>query len=129
MKNKEKYAKEILEAFSERSICSFRFKYVYGLDICPSRGRSCSQCDIKTKEWLESEYEAPRINWESVLIDAVVLIDEAIPRHFAFYNKDLDIIACWRDGRTSKTSAPGEIHYYSADRVKLEEEPEETSKN
>lgn len=56
MKNKEKYADEIIEAFG-KDTCIYRKKVILKIESCCGFG--CEACNILTKEWLEAEYVEP----------------------------------------------------------------------
>ena len=96
MKNREKFAKEIMDiacagerlAFDERanevSSCSMTHCNECAFNLC---GISCSD---KIKEWCESEYEEPEVDWSKVPVDTPILVkddkyDKWINRYFAYY--------------------------------------------
>lgn len=110
MKNKEKFAKEIVEIAVTGTSVAMRNGV---LREC--RGLCCSQCDFisggkcdeKVKEWAESEYIEPRyeIDWASVPVDTPVLIKGAVDnrRYFSKLLPD-ERLAVFRNGRTSWSS-------------------------
>lgn len=110
MKNKEKFAKEIIEiAATGTSIamCNGVLRECRGLycsqcDFCSDR-----ECDEKIKEWAESEYIEPKyeIDWASVPVDTPVLIKGAADnrRYFSRLLPD-ERLAVFRNGRTSWSS-------------------------
>lgn len=110
MKNKEKFAKEIIEIAVTGSSVAMRNGV---LREC--RGLCCSQCDFisggkcdeKVKEWAESEYVEPRYetDWASVPVDTPVLIKGAVDnrRYFSKLLQD-ERLAVFRNGRTSWSS-------------------------
>lgn len=83
--------------------------------LCSTIG--CSRCVfdevdhcIKARrEWANSEYTEPRIHWEDVPVDTPVYIQRDdkldMPRHFASYDSESDIIKVFNAGRTSFTIA------------------------
>ena len=110
MKNKEKFAKEIVEIAVTGTSVAMRDGV---LREC--RGLCCSQCDFisggkcdeKIKEWAESEYIEPRYetDWASVPVDTPVLIKGAVDnrRYFSKLLPD-ERLAVFRNGRTSWSS-------------------------
>ena len=96
MKNREKYSKEIMDIACAGSNIAFD-KETNKLTMCD--GMSCSECafysgDIacsnKVKEWCESEYVEPEVDWSKVPVDAPVLVrndesDRWCNRHFAYF--------------------------------------------
>lgn len=130
MKNKEKFAKEIIEIAATGSSIAMRDGV---LREC--RGLPCSQCDFcsdrecdeKVKEWVESEYVEPKyeIDWASVPIDTPVFIKGAVDnrRYFSRLLPD-GMLAMFRNGRTSWSSQgiAQEVALYKSDVVLAREE-------
>ena len=130
MKNKEKFAKEIIEIAVAGSSIAMRDGV---LREC--RGLCCSQCDFvsggmcdkKVKEWAESEYVEPKyeIDWASVPIDTPVFIKGAVDnrRYFSRLLPD-GMLAMFRNGRTSWSSQgiAQEVALYKSDVVLAREE-------
>lgn len=108
MKNKEKFAKEIIEiAATGTSIamCNGVLRECRGLycsqcDFCSDR-----ECDEKIKEWAESEYIEYETDWSKVPVDTPVLIKGAMDnrKYFSRLLPD-ERLAVFRDGRTSWSS-------------------------
>lgn len=110
MKNKEKFAKEIIEIAVAGSSIAMRdgvLQECHGLpcsqcDFCSDR-----ECDEKVKEWAESEYVEPKyeIDWASVPVDTPVLIKGAVDdrRYFSRLLPD-GRLAVFPEGRTSWSS-------------------------
>ena len=111
MKNKEKFAKEIVEI-----ACSGNKLALYNGEICVCKSLMCSECefynggvacDSKRKAWAESEYVEPKyeIDWASVPVDTPVLIKGAVDnrRYFSRLLPD-ERLAVFRNGRTSWSS-------------------------
>ena len=107
MLNKEKYAKEIIDIACSGSSIGMRNGV---LCACNSIG-DCIYCDfygnkticgIAIKEWANSEYKEPEIDWSKVPVDTPILITYScytLKRHFAkYYNKT---IYFYPDGTTS----------------------------
>ena len=81
----------------------------------------CSECEIKTKEWLNAPYEEPKveIDWEKVPENTPVYIsdynehptDTSLHRHFSAYFKDsVCPFEVWAEGKTSFTTV--EVNSY-----------------
>ena len=111
MKNKEKYAKEILDiACSDSRLAFDKTKN----KVVPCSGILCSDClfynhccDKAIKEWCESEYVEPPVDWSKVSVDTPILVRDSefdgwSQRHFAKY--DNGTVYAWSDGRTSWTA-------------------------
>lgn len=111
MKNKEKFAKEIIEI-----ACSGSKLALCNGEICVCKSLMCSECefynvgvpcDSKCKAWAESEYVEPKyeIDWASVPVDTPVLIKGAVDnrRYFSRLLPD-ERLAVFRNGRTSWSS-------------------------
>lgn len=115
MTNKEKYAEQILDI-----ACS---GYCIALDKKTMKPISCndnipcedcyfgvdvsSNCRNACKEWCESEYVEPQIDWSKVPVDTPILVrdgkdDEWMHRHFAKFEDDY--VYAWDDGQTSWSS-------------------------
>ena len=107
MLNKEKYAKEIVDIACSGSSIGMRNGV---LCACNSIG-DCIYCDfygnkticgIAIKDWANSEYKEPEIDWNKVPVDTPILITYScytLKRHFAkYYNKT---IYFYPDGTTS----------------------------
>ena len=65
-------------------------------------------CVDMRKRWANKEYAEPRIHWEDVPVDTPVYIctkngNPRIPRYFAKYDAESDIIKVFDCGRTSFT--------------------------
>lgn len=101
MKNREKYAEEIIEAT------------VFG--TCPETrniagiacgGNTCGACREKYAAWLEAEYVEPQIDWREVEIDTPIFVscdgEKWEKAHFASYIDGC--LNAWYDGRTSFTA-------------------------
>ncbi len=119
MKNKEKFAKEIIEIAATGSSIAMRDGV---LREC--RGLPCSQCDFcsdrecdeKVKEWAESEYVEYETDWSKVPIDTPVLLkDNADNKRYFYKTLSYGALALFLNGRTSWSSIAeaGVIRYYS----------------
>lgn len=90
---------------------------------CYLRLKKGSRCDDACKEWCESEYEEPPIDWSKVPVDTPILVkdshdDEWLHRHFAKFEDG--VVYAWDDGKTSwSLSSLGKVDWKYA---KLAEE-------
>lgn len=121
MKNKEKFAKEIIEiAATGTSIamCNGVLRECRGLycsqcDFCSDR-----ECDEKIKEWAESEYIEYETNWSKVPVDTPVLLkdkDNVDNKRYFYKTLSEGTLALFISGRTSWSSIAeaGVIKYCS----------------
>ena len=99
MKNKEKYIDDIIEIMKDpKKECSFRAKRMFRSEDgnCPNpKEMLCYECDVKFYQWLEEEYEPPKVNWKLVPMDTIIEVrdDEHlswVKRTFVFYNENSD---------------------------------------
>lgn len=105
MKNKEKFAKEIIEiAATGTSIamCNGVLRECRGLycsqcDFCSDR-----ECDEKIKEWAESEYIEYETDWSKVPVDTPVII-KGVASNRRYFSRILSDgrISTFSNGRTS----------------------------
>ena len=116
--NYEHYKDEIIKNLLIGGSCQFKKEYILKPKdrialICPC---SCSECEIKTKEWFNAPYEEPKIeiDWEKVPEDTPVYVSdtEKFPnennflRHFSeYYKGDSHPFEVWAEGKTSFTTA------------------------
>lgn len=119
MTNREKFAEQILDiACSSNKIAVDKktMKPVSCRDIqceyCYFRVKSSIGCDDTRKEWCESEYKEPPINWSKIPVDTPILVrdsknDEWLHRHFAKFEDN--VVYAWDDGRTSWSSLSDEV--------------------
>ena len=108
MKNKEKYAKEILEIACSGS--SLAFDKTTN-KVVPCSDLLCSDChfyncccDKAIKEWCESEYIEPQVDWSKVSVDTPILVrdsenEEWRNRYFAKY--EYGLVFSFINGATS----------------------------
>ena len=98
MKNKEKYIDDIIEVMKDCSKeCTFRAeKMLKSKDgICSKEIGYCDECDVRFYQWLEEEYEPPKVDWKSVPANTIIEVrdDEHlswVKRAFVFYNENSD---------------------------------------
>lgn len=110
MKNKEKFAKEIIEidaTGTSIAMCNGVLRECRGLYCSQCDFYSDRECDEKIKEWAESEYIEPKYetDWSKVPVDTPVLIKGAMDnrKYFSRLLPD-ERLAVFRDGRTSWSS-------------------------
>lgn len=97
MKNKEKYVDNIIEVMKDPSKeCSFRAKKMFRSEDggCPSE-MGCPECNVKFYQWLEEEYEPPKVDWNSVPMNTIIEVRDYedaswVKRAFVWYNENSD---------------------------------------
>lgn len=112
MLNKEKFAKEIVEIACERQgVAVVKGKLTTCHDVL-----NCKKCDFydpatmacnskfTTKEWANSEYVEPPVDWSKVAVDTPILVrdyeyGEWSKKYFARYENGL--VYTWALGTTS----------------------------
>ena len=111
MKNREKFEKEIMDiACSGHSIAfdkednKLTACNKINCSECAFCSSSTTNCLDKIKEWCNSEYVEPEVDWSKVPVDTPVLVRDSTPytwkrRYFAYY-KD-GIVHTYSDGATS----------------------------
>ena len=105
MKNKEKYAKEIIEIAATGTsvaMCNGVLRECRGLDCSQCDFCSDGECDEKIKEWAESEYIEYETDWSKVPVDTPVVIRGAVEDR-RYFNKLLanGRLVLFQNGRTS----------------------------
>ena len=107
MTNKEKYADKIIEIAARSKLALKDGKPV------PCVSMKCSECGFystnyscthNVREWLDSEYVEPPVDWSKVAVDTPILVRDSekeswIKRHFAKYENG--IVYAWGNGTTS----------------------------
>lgn len=120
MKNREKYADEIIDIAVMSKLALKDGKPV------PCINMRCSECGFlsanhscghNVREWLESEYVAPPVDWSKVEVDTPILVkdykeDTWERRYFAKYENGK--VYTWLGGATS-WSTSGTDDDYMAD--------------
>lgn len=111
MKNKEKYAKEILDIACNGDCIAFNKTTN---KVVPCNRLSCSDCFFDeigcrkaVKKWCESEYVEPPVDWSKVPVDTPILVrdedeEKFRKRHFAKYENGK--VYAWYTGATSWTA-------------------------
>ena len=107
MTNKEKYADKIIDIAVMSKLALKDGKPV------PCVSMKCSECGFystnyscthKAREWLNSEYVEPPVDWSKVAVDTPILVRDSeeeawTKRHFAKYENET--VYAWSGGRTS----------------------------
>ncbi len=133
MKNKEKFAKEIIEVACSGGVLAMSSGIIRKCTELPCRKCSFNidgiECDEMRKAWAESEYVEPKyeIDWASVPVDTPVIIKgfKSNRRYFSRILPD-GRISIFSHGRTSWSAqemAP-EVSYSKSDVVLAREEDE-----
>lgn len=109
MLNKEKYAKEIIEiACNGGNIAVVNGKLENcrktQCNECNFNGGTIRDCERKTREWANSEYVEPPVDWSKIPIDTPILVRDYEKkawqrRYFAKYENG--IVYAWECGATS----------------------------
>lgn len=109
MTNREKYKEELLDIIENSSTIAI----VKGKPIKCRPFHECDKCNLfdgiacehrKLKEWMQSEYKEPEIDWSKVPVDTKIFVrnckdDKWIPGYFAGYEDN--IVYAFENGRTS----------------------------
>ena len=108
MKNKEKYAKEILEIACSGSKIAIdkNTDKICACDLLKCRDCIFDKryCAETLKHWCESEYVEPPVDWSKVAVDTPILVrdsreEEWRKRYFAKYEDNT--VYAWSGGTTS----------------------------
>ena len=109
MTNKEKYGNEIIElAVNTGMFVLKNGKPALCKEIecedCDYGKSSCEGSEYKFREWLNSEYVEPPVDWSKVAVDTPILVRDREKeawrkRHFAKYENG--IVFAWGNGLTS----------------------------
>lgn len=130
MLNKEKFAKEILDIACNGDgfgLCDGKLVACGNIVCTKCEFNSVSHsCNERTREWANSEYVEPSVDWSKVAVDTKILVrthEDSVweRRHFAKY-EDGKIYA-WSDGLTSWSDA-GSINVSAWECAKLAESEE-----
>ena len=110
MTNKEKYGKEILELAIDEGVLALKNEEpalcakIKCEDCDYGKSDSCGGSEYKFREWLNSEYVEPPVDWSKVAVDTPILVrgyeeESWKKRHFAKYENG--IVYAWSAGSTS----------------------------
>ena len=109
MTNKEKYGNEIIELAASTTLFALKngkpalCKEIKCED-CDYGKSWCEGSEYKFREWLNSEYVDPPVDWSKVAVDTPILVRDSEKeswrkRHFAKYENG--IVYAWCAGATS----------------------------
>ena len=107
MKNREKYADEIIDIAVMSKLALKDGKPVPGINMrCSECGflSANHSCGHNVREWLDSEYVAPPVDWSKVAVDTPILVrkdgeETWVRRYFAKYEDNT--VYAWGNGATS----------------------------
>lgn len=132
MTNREKYAEQILDIACSGTRIAVK-KNVMEPVPCPGipcadcylRLKKGSRCDDACKEWCESEYKEPSIDWSKVPVDTPILVrdrqdGEWLRRYFTKYKNGQ--VYAWSYGCTSWSKLCGDEDYSPWKYAKLAED-------
>lgn len=118
MLNKEKYANKIIELAANAGVFVLKNgePALCGETKCEdcdfNKLNSCKCSEYKFREWLNSEYVEPPVDWSKVAVDTPILVkdregDEWVRRYFAKYEGGK--VCTWLGGATSWSVDSGNI--------------------
>ena len=110
MTNKEKYADKLIELAVKEEVFGLKngepapCAKIKCEDCDYGKSDSCGGSEYKFREWLNSEYVEPPIDWSNVAVDTPILVRDSEEnawrkRHFAKYEDN--IVYAWDVGATS----------------------------
>ena len=136
MLNKEKYKDELEEILVIGGSFAFDKKRN---EVCTCQNISCIICKFyvdegcaeSRKEWLNSEYVDPEVEWSKIPVDTPILVRDSEDEEWKkrYFNKYSNGTVCaWSEGMTS-WSADGENDYCEWDYAKLADDVEKPKDN
>ena len=110
MTNKEKYGNKIIELAIDEGVLALKngepapCAKIKCEDCDYGKSDSCGGSEYKFREWLNSEYVEPPVDWSKVAVDTPILVRDSEEeawrkRHFAKYENG--IVYAWGNGTTS----------------------------
>ena len=110
MTNKEKYGNKIIELAIDEGVLALKngepapCAKIKCEDCDYGKSDSCGGSEYKFREWLNSEYVAPPVDWSKVAVDTPILVRDSEEeawrkRHFAKYENGM--VCTWGYGATS----------------------------
>ena len=110
MTNKEKYGNKIIELAIDEGVLALKngepapCAKIKCEDCDYGKSDSCGGSEYKFREWLNSEYVEPSVDWSKVAVDTPILVRDSEEeawrkRHFAKYENG--IVYAWGNGATS----------------------------
>ena len=127
MKNREKYADEIIDIAVRSKLALKDGKPI------PCTSMRCSECgflipdhscEYKARKWLDSEYVAPPVDWSKVAVDTPIFVRDSEEeawrkRHFAKYENGK--VYAWGNGTTSWCEFSSMVNWKMAKLAESEE--------
>ena len=110
MTNKEKYGNKIIELAIEEGVLALKngepapCAKIKCEDCDYGKSDSCGGSEYKFREWLNSAYAEPPVDWSKVAVDTPILVRDSAEeawrkRHFAKYEDNT--VYAWSGGATS----------------------------
>ena len=110
MTNKEKYGNKIIELAIDEGVLALKngepapCAKIKCEDCDYGKSDSCGGSEYKFREWLNSEYVEPPVDWSKVAVDTPILVRDSEKeswrkRHFAKYENGM--VYTWSGGATS----------------------------
>ena len=110
MTNKEKYADKLIELAVKEEVFGLKngepapCAKIKCEDCDYGKSDSCGGSEYNFREWLNSEYVEPPVDWSKVAVDTPILVRDSEKeswrkRHFAKYENG--IVYAWGNGKTS----------------------------
>ena len=110
MTNKERYGDKIIELAIDEGVLALKngepapCAKIKCEDCDYGKSDSCGGSEYKFREWLNSEYVEPPVDWSKVAVDTPILVrgyeeESWKKRHFAKYENG--IVFAWENGLTS----------------------------
>ena len=110
MTNKEKYGNKIIELAIDEGVLALKngepapCAKIKCEDCDYGKSDSCGGSEYKFREWLNSEYVDPPVDWSKVAVDTPILVRDSEKeawrrRYFAKYENG--IVCAWGGGTTS----------------------------
>ena len=110
MTNKEKYGNKIIELAIDEGVLALKngepapCAKIKCEDCDYGKSDSCGSSEYKFREWLNSEYVEPPVDWSKVAVDTPIFVRDSEEqawrkRHFAKFENG--IVYAWGNGATS----------------------------
>ena len=118
MTNKEKYGNKIIELAIDEGVLALKngepapCAKIKCEDCDYGKSDSCGGSEYKFREWLNSEYVEPPVDWSKVAVDTPILVRDSEEeawrkRHFAKYENET--VYAWSEGLTSWSVDSGDV--------------------
>ena len=110
MTNKEKYGNEIIELAVDEGVLALKngepalCAEIKCEDCDLHKSNSCKGSAYKFREWLNSEYVEPPVDWSKVAVDTQILVrnsEEETWRKRYFAKYEHETVYAWSGGATS----------------------------